>query len=87
MFGHTVSSFVNATFQTRKIIVPTFVGTVVNIPVSIYLASNAGLWLNGVVLGSIISMFITIGCTAYVVFKSVMKIKYAKNSGSSIDKL
>ncbi len=87
MFGHTVSSFVNATFQTRKIIVPTFVGTVVNIPVSIYLASNAGLWLNGVVLGSIISMFITIGCTAYVVFKSVMKIKYAKNTGSSIDKL
>ena len=87
MFGHTVSSFVNATYQTKKIIIPTLISTVLNIPVSIWLAVNAGMGLNGVVSGSIISMIITIGSTAYVVFTSLVKIKKAKDSGGEIGKL
>ena len=87
MFGYTVTSFVNATSQTEKIIIPTVIGTMVNIPVSIWLAVNAGMGLNGVVLGSIISMSITIGSTAYVVFSSLTKIKRAKDTGSIIGKL
>ena len=87
MFGHTVSSFVNATSQTKKIIIPTLFGTIVNIPVSIWLAVNVGMGLNGVVLGSIISMAITIGGTAYVVFVSLAKIKQSKENGKEIGKL
>lgn len=87
MFGHTVSSFVNATYQTKKIIIPTLIGTIANIPVSIWLAVNVGMGLNGVVLGSIVSMIITIGGTTYVVFTSLTKIKRSKDTGSAIGKL
>ena len=87
MFGHTVSSFVNATYQTKKIIIPTLIGTIINIPVSIWLAVDVGMRLNGVVLGSIISMVIIIGSTAYVVFISLSKIKRAKDNGKNIGKL
>lgn len=87
MFGHTVSSFVNATYQTKKIIIPTLIGTIINIPVSIWLAVDVGMRLNGVVLGSIISMVIIIGSTAYVVFISLFKIKRAKDNGKNIGKL
>lgn len=87
MFGYTVSSFVNATYQTKKIIIPTLIGTIVNIPVSIWLAVNAEMGLNGVVLGSIVSMTITIGSTAYVVFTSLIKIKRAKANGTKIGNL
>lgn len=87
MFGYTVTSFVNATSQTQKIVIPTLIGTIINIPVSIWLATGAGIGLNGVVLGSIISMLITIGSTAYVVLASLKKIKQAGNDGSIIGKL
>ncbi len=87
MFGHTVSSFVNATYQTKKIMIPTLIGSITNIPVSILLAVNVGLGLNGVVLGSIISMAITIGGTLYVVITSIMKIKRANGKGGVIGKL
>lgn len=80
MYGYTVSSFVNATYQTKKIIIPTIIGTIVNIPVSIWLAVNIKMGLNGVVLGSIISMVIIIGSAAYVVFTFLAKIKQASVS-------
>ena len=87
MFGYTVTSFVNATSQTHKIVIPTLIGTIVNIPLSIWLATNLGMGSNGVVLGSIISMLITIGSTAYVVFASLKKIKQARDAGGVIGKL
>lgn len=87
MFGHTVSSFVNATYQTKKIIVPTLIGTIVNIPVSILLSVRIGLGLNGVALGSIVSMFIIIGSTAYIVIVSIVKIKRARDNGEVIGEL
>ena len=87
MFGHTVSSFVNATYQTKKIVIPSLISAIINIPVSIWLSVNAGMGLNGVVLGSIVSMVIAIGCTVYVVFTSLVKIKRARDNGGEIGKL
>ncbi|WP_196804264.1 lipopolysaccharide biosynthesis protein [Butyrivibrio sp. FCS006] len=87
MFGYTVSSFVNATYQTKKIIMSTVIGTIINIPFSIWLAVNAGFGVDGVVLGSIASMVITIGGAAYVVFKSLKKIKLATVNGREIGQL
>lgn len=72
IFSHNFSAFVHGISKVRLTTIACIVGAVVNIPSSIYLAVRCGMGLNGVIMGSIISLIIT--TTAYV-YTTIIEIR------------
>lgn len=72
IFSHNFSAFVHGISKVGMVTIANIMGALVNIPASILLAVNCGLGLNGVILGSIISL--VIGITAYV-YTTIVEIR------------
>lgn len=72
MLGHITTSIVNATCNTKYIIIPVLLQAVLNIPFSIFFAKTMSMGVNGIVLGSIASLMLEV-VVAAVVTKTIIK--------------
>lgn len=74
IFSHNFSSFVHAISKVRITTIACIIGAVLNIPASIYLAVHMDWGINGVLLGSIISLIITTTAYIYTTIKEIKKL-------------
>ena len=72
IFSHNFSAFVHGIGKLGITTLACIIGALVNVPASILLAVSCGLGLNGVILGSIISLIIT---TAAYMYTAIIEIK------------
>lgn len=74
MLGHIGTGYINATYQTKKIIIPTLIEAIINIPLSIVFAVNMGMGINGIILGSIVSLLIEAICAIVITINSLKNL-------------
>lgn len=72
MFSHIFSSFVHGISKLKLTTIACIVGALLNIPLSIYSSVSLKLGINGIIIGSIVSLLIS--TTAYV-YTSIKEIK------------
>lgn len=75
IFSHNFSAFVHGISKVKITTIACIIGAIGNIPVSIFLAINMKMRLNGVILGSIISLIITTSAYIYTTFKEIKKLE------------
>ena len=75
MFSHVFSTFLTGISCIRETTIATIIGTVVNIPASVFLAQNVGLGVTGVILGSVVSLGIGIVVGPYVTYRELRKME------------
>lgn len=78
MFNHIFSTFIVGISKVKENTVMIVIGTVINIPLSIFLAQNAGLGTTGVILGSVVSSIVGIWVAPIVTAKEIKKFKIRK---------
>ena len=72
IFSHNFSAFVHGISKVKLTTIACVISALQNVPVSILLARNCGMGLNGVILGSIISLIVS--TTAYI-YTTVREIR------------
>jgi O-antigen/teichoic acid export membrane protein len=75
IFSHNFSAFVHGISKVKYTTIACTVSAIVNVPVSIVLAKNFHLGLNGVMLGSIVGLVITTTVYIYTTIKEINKMK------------
>lgn len=83
MVGHTFSTLTNGLGKITETTIAALFQAIVNIPISILLAVNAGMGVVGVIIGSVISMMIAAIVTPTVAFREIKNMKkrhYEKES-------
>ena len=75
IFSHNFSDFVHGISKVKLKTIECIVGAVLNIPTSIWFATTLKLGLNGVILGSILSLFITTIAYVYTTVKEIRKLE------------
>jgi O-antigen/teichoic acid export membrane protein len=75
MISTTFASFVYGISKVKLATIATVVQAVINIPVSIMLAINCGMGLNGVILGSVISMAISAIVDPLITVKEIRALR------------
>ena len=75
IFSHNFSSFVHGISKVKLTTIACVISTIVNIPCSIFFATTCGMKLNGVILGSIISILITTPCYVYTTLREIRKLE------------
>ncbi len=75
IFSHNFSAFVHGISKVKLTTVACVVSAIVNIPCSIFFATSCGMRINGVILGSIISLLITTPCYIYTTFREINKME------------
>jgi O-antigen/teichoic acid export membrane protein len=75
ILSHTFSTFIHAISKVKLTTVACVISAVLNIPLSIYFATTAGMGINGVILGSIICIAITTVTYIYVTFIELKKLE------------
>lgn len=74
MFNHIWNTFLLGVARIKESTIAILIGTVLNIPVSIFLATNVGLGTTGVIIGSIISLLPSTILCPIITLKIVKKI-------------
>lgn len=59
MFSNNYSAFLNGVGEIRSTVILSFFGSIINIPISIFLARNLGLGLTGIIGGSLVALLPT----------------------------
>lgn len=85
MASHIFSTFVNGIGKVKEATVAVLIEAVINVPLSIFFAVNLGMGVNGVILGSIICVTISIIVYPYVTFRELGKMKEESRNGGSDD--
>lgn len=75
MLGHITGSFINAIYGTKRIIIPSIISTLINIPMSIIFSVVLGLGLSGIILGTCVSAIFMLPFQLYVFVDSLKKMK------------
>lgn len=75
IFSHNFSAFVHGISKVRLTTIACIIGSIVNIPTSIFMAVNLGWGLNGVVLGSVLSLVITTIAYVYTTIIEIRKLE------------
>ena len=75
IFSHNFSSFVHGISKVKLTTIACVISTIVNILCSIFFATTCGMKLNGVILGSIISILITTPCYVYTTLREIRKLE------------
>lgn len=75
MFSHVFSTFLTGISRIKETTIATVVGAIVNIPVSVFLAQNVGLGINGVILGSVVSLLFTVVVAPVVALRELRKMR------------
>ncbi len=71
IFSHNFSAFVHGISKVELTTLACAIGAIVNIPCSILFATRLRMGINGVILGSIVSLLITTPCYMYTTFKEI----------------
>lgn len=71
IFSHNFSAFVHGISKVKLTTIACAIGAIVNIPCSIIFATRLGMGINGVILGSIVSLLITTPCYMYTTFREI----------------
>lgn len=79
IFSHNFSAFVHGISKVKLTTIACAVGAIVNIPCSIFFATTCGLRINGIILGSIISLLITTPCYIYTTIKEIRVLEKCEN--------
>lgn len=74
MFNHIWNTFLSGVARIKESTIAVLIGTILNIPVSIFLATNVGLGTTGVIIGSIISLLPSIIICPIITLKTLKKI-------------
>ena len=74
MFNHIWNTFLSGAARIKESTIAVSIGTLLNIPVSIFLAANVGLGTTGVIIGSIISLLPSTIICPIITLKTVKKI-------------
>ena len=75
IFSHIFSSFVHGISKVKITTVACVIGALVNIPISIALAVTFKMGLNGIILGSIISLLINTIAYIYTTISEIKKME------------
>lgn len=75
MFNHVFSTFVTGISKIKETMITTVIGTILNIPVSIFLARKVGLGVTGIILGSVVSIAIGMWIGPIVTVRELKKLK------------
>lgn len=78
MFGHIFSTFLTGISCIKEMTIATLIGTVVNIPVSIFFARNLDMGASGVILGSAISLAMTVIVAPIISIRELRKMRRNK---------
>lgn len=75
IFSHNFSSFVHGVSKVKITTIACGVGAVINVPTSIIMAVYFKMGLNGIILGSILSLIITTIAYVYTTIKEIKKME------------
>lgn len=75
ILSHNFSALVHGISKVKLTTIGCMFSAIQNIPVSIFLARNCGLGLNGVILGSIIGLVISTSTYIYTAFKEIKRME------------
>lgn len=75
MFSHVFSTFLTGISCIKETTIATVIGTILNIPASVFLAKNIGLGTSGVVLGSAVSLSCTVMIGPYITLREIKKLR------------
>lgn len=75
MFNHIFSTFLTGIGRIKETMIATSFGTILNIPISVFLARNLELGVTGVVLGSVISLLVGVWVTPLVMLLELNRFK------------
>lgn len=75
IFSHNFSAFVHGISKVKLTTIACAIGAIVNIPASIFMAVNLGWGLNGVILGSVLCLIITISAYIYTTIIEIRKLE------------
>lgn len=75
IFSHNFSAFVHGISKVKLGSIACAVGAIFNIPCSVFFAKTCGLGLNGVILGSIVSLLISTPCYVYTTLTEIKKLE------------
>ncbi len=75
IFSHNFSSFVHGISKVKITTIACGVGAVINVPTSIIMAVYFKMGLNGIILGSILSLIITTIAYVYTTIKEIKKME------------
>lgn len=74
MFNHIWSTFLSGAARIKESTIAIIIGTTLNIPVSIFLATTIGLGTTGVIIGSIISLLPSVVICPLIVYKTIKEM-------------
>ena len=75
MYSHIFSTFLTGISCIKETTVATMIGTIINIPVSVFLAKNMEMGVAGVILGSAVSLLVIVIVAPYVAFRELRRIR------------
>ena len=78
IFSHNFSAFVHGISKVKLTTIACVISAIVNVPCSIFLAATCAMGLNGVILGSIVSLLITTPCYLYTTVKEIKKMEESR---------
>ena len=79
IFSHNFSAFVHGISKVRITTIACIIGAIVNIPSSILLAVNYNMRLNGIIIGSILSLIISTTAYVYTTIDEIIKLERKNN--------
>lgn len=75
ILSHNFSAFVHGISKVKITTIACVISAIVNVPCSIFFASMCGLKINGIILGSVVSLLITTPCYVYTTINEIRKLE------------
>lgn len=75
IFSHNFSAFVHGISKVKYTTIACVISAVINVPISVFLARNCNMGLNGVILGSIVALAITLVVYIYTTIVEIKKME------------
>lgn len=75
MFSHIFSTFLTGINCIKETTIAAIIGTIINIPVSILLAKNLHMGTSGVILGSAVSLFLTVLVAPIITIRELSRMR------------
>ena len=75
IFSHNFSAFVHGISKVKYTTIASVISAVINVPISVFLARNCNMGLNGVILGSIVALAISLVVYIYTTIVEIKKME------------
>ena len=75
ILSHSFSAFVHGISKVKHTTIACVISAVINVPFSVFLARNCNMGLNGVILGSIVALAITLAVYIYTTIVEIKKME------------